>query len=1490
MNQDSLLFLIKKTSIRLFFSLIFLFVITEVQAQNGNQTIEFLLAPSIQPDLAMQPGKTGKQWKGRASNGVRSRKRDINPAFQEQGHLDKGQRLSLKIFEDIQVNALVEDHLFNINGTQITSAKIEDSQWGRVFIATTGDTVTAKVNIPEERQFFAIQKNSTDSSHYALELDPDKAQFDSIGVHEHVDVETIPLALLDPPMVSEDENLDATTVIDVMVVYTSGALASVNNSTAEMNNLIALGMAYGNDAHTNSGTGIYLNLVHSQRINYTDSGDRSTDHNWLKNDGDDSTYDVHALRDAHGADFVVMMVGDYASDGGIASLLANSGGDANVAYSVVTSPAFDSYTPVHEIGHNMGLSHADDQNYQAGPTPWYIDTHGFNQSSAGWHWHPVSNQKGYCSIMTYTDGSYFPGDGLSHTRVGLFSDPNISDHGLPSGHATRANNALVLRTLRNVYASYKQRPLSLTPVVIDYPAGGERLTAGSTYNILWDSSGITGNVKIDLFKDGVFNRSITASTLNDRVFSWTVPGDLSGYNYTIRISNLAESIMGESSGGFTINSTFYFEPLDSNPGFTTGSGWEFGIPVTIDNATYGGPDEAYTGTNIYDTNLDGAIFSTSTLTSNPIDCSDRTDVQLSFMAWFSMTSNFEARVEVSNDNTTWHTLYQKSDSWQTAWSRHSYDISAHADGEATVYLRWSHVKTGGSSSRSGMSVDDINLSGVEDITPVQIHFSDGSTFSPPAPLANSINNVIGKFVLTATDTGASLRGLSVDAPGTRQGVASMKLYRSTDGVFSPASDTLLATTVDGSTLTFSGFTTSIPTDGVTFFISMDLALNASGTVSASLGADSDINLDSGQLSANFSNAPLADSTSTITAISEISIKGNGIVIGDGDSTPRPADNTDFGIVNIASAHSAQSFLIENQGGKVLTLTGVPIVAISGAHAGDFSVLSQPASSITAGGSTTFQVSFDPSVAGERTATLIIANDDADENPYNFELKGTGLATPEIEISGNGTPINDGDSSPELSDHTDFGAISTESGNIVRTFLISNLGQATLNLTGNPRLLLSGDHASDFSISAYPDAQIAPAGSSSFQITFTPAAPGKRTTLLTLANDDQNENPYTFALQGTGLATPQMSITGNGVEIINGDTTPSFTDNSDFSQTDLLHGTATRIFTIVNSGTGVLELTGAPGYVAITGPHATDFTLTTSPEASIGSLGGASSFEVTFNPLATGQRNATLTIASNDSGNSPYSFAIQGTGGSYEEIEIQGNGTHIISGANSPSHMDHTLFTGVTVDADSSSRTFTIRNPGSKTLSLTGEYPHVSITGDSTDFKVTTAPSSSIAMDGGTSDFTVSFNPTAPGIRSAVLSIANSDGDENPYTFTVQGTGYALSSVRTLPVTSLTSSSAQFNGQLYEPGYPTPMAHGFVWNKVGNPDLNDHVINLGQISSSGSFAFNLQDLSPGTTYHYSSFATSSRGTFFGVPLTFTTPQKTFCFPIQVNSGATILICM
>lgn len=129
---------------------------------------------------------------------------------------------------------------------------------------------------------------------------------------------------------------------------------------------------------------------------------------------------------------------------------------------------------------------------------------------------------------------------------------------------------------------------------------------------------------------------------------------------------------------------------------------------------------------------------------------------------------------------------------------------------------------------------------------------------------------------------------------------------------------------------------------------------------------------------------------TTTAVSEINVQGNSVNISDGDSSPTTADYTDFGTSNVGIP-IINSFVIQNTGAGTLNLTGAsPYVLIGGSNASDFAVTVNPVTPIAAlTGSTTFEITFTPSASGLRTATLSIANNDPNENPYDFTIQGTG---------------------------------------------------------------------------------------------------------------------------------------------------------------------------------------------------------------------------------------------------------------------------------------------------------------------------------------------------------------------------------------------------------------------------------------------------------------------------------------------------------------------
>ncbi len=495
---------------------------------------------------------------------------------------------------------------------------------------------------------------------------------------------------------------------------------------------------------------------------------------------------------------------------------------------------------------------------------------------------------------------------------------------------------------------------------------------------------------------------------------------------------------------------------------------------------------------------------------------------------------------------------------------------------------------------------------------------------------------------------------------------------------------------------------------------------------------------------------------------EMDVEGNGVSIADGDASPDAGEHTDFGNVNVGSSLD-RTFTIQNEGTDTLNLTDFP-TAVTLSGSGDFSVQTQPsAGSIAAGGGDlTFVVRCTPSAAGAVTTTVSIANNDADENPYDFGLSCTGVVVPAPEIDVQrpaSTSIADGGT-------VDLGNHDTGSATLLFT-LDNSAGTAQLSVSGVSASNLT--NVSNFALNSTTPIDIPAGETGTFEISFDIDSEAAFSLEIDVANDDSDENPYDILISGTGAAAPEMDVEGNDKVIYSGDISPDTADHTDFGNVDTSGATVTRTFVIKNTGTNDLTLSDSP-IVTIGGTHASDFTLTADATTPV-TGGDQTTFKITFDPSDSGVREATISIANNDGDENPYTFDIQGTGtGAAPEMDVLGNSISIASGDTSPDAADQTDFGSADVATGLVTYTFTIQNSGSVDLNLSGS-PIVTIGGThAADFILNTDATTPVASGGGTTTFQISFDPSDSGLREATVSIANDDNDENPYTFSIQGTG------------------------------------------------------------------------------------------------------------------------
>jgi len=129
---------------------------------------------------------------------------------------------------------------------------------------------------------------------------------------------------------------------------------------------------------------------------------------------------------------------------------------------------------------------------------------------------------------------------------------------------------------------------------------------------------------------------------------------------------------------------------------------------------------------------------------------------------------------------------------------------------------------------------------------------------------------------------------------------------------------------------------------------------------------------------------------------------------------------------------------------------------------------------------------------------------------------------EMNVKQNLTNIADGGS-------YDFGNIVSGSSSGAITFTIENLGAADLTLSGTPKIVISGADASYFVVNqSSVTSPVVPAGSTTFTITFNPTAVISYSAQISISNDDSDESPYNFIINGTGAKIPQTITDFNAI--------------------------------------------------------------------------------------------------------------------------------------------------------------------------------------------------------------------------------------------------------------------------------------------------------------------------------------------------------------------------
>jgi len=98
---------------------------------------------------------------------------------------------------------------------------------------------------------------------------------------------------------------------------------------------------------------------------------------------------------------------------------------------------------------------------------------------------------------------------------------------------------------------YAATAVVMPAVSVTAPNGGETWLAGSTQNVTWTQVSMTGNVSVDLYKGGVYQRTLGTPEVTAEVLPWTISGsETSGADYRVRIWQ--DGVSDDSDADFSV--------------------------------------------------------------------------------------------------------------------------------------------------------------------------------------------------------------------------------------------------------------------------------------------------------------------------------------------------------------------------------------------------------------------------------------------------------------------------------------------------------------------------------------------------------------------------------------------------------------------------------------------------------------------------------------------------------------------------------------------------------------------------------------------------------------------------------------------------------------------------------------------------------------------------------------------------------------------------
>ncbi|MFN7563592.1 MAG: choice-of-anchor D domain-containing protein, partial [Prosthecobacter sp.] len=417
--------------------------------------------------------------------------------------------------------------------------------------------------------------------------------------------------------------------------------------------------------------------------------------------------------------------------------------------------------------------------------------------------------------------------------------------------------------------------------------------------------------------------------------------------------------------------------------------------------------------------------------------------------------------------------------------------------------------------------------------------------------------------------------------------------------------------------------------------------------------------------------------------------------------------------------------------------------------------------IPAGAQASFQVALFNLVAGSYASKLTITTNDSNENPTVINFTGTVNADPtpvEIAVSTGGNDVPTGSTvsygnqltgtnttKDYLISNTGTGELRITSWSLalppvptvsVATTTVSGSATGLVTSAANlaPGMVVSGPFPSGttivsiagtsvtfsaaatstvtnanlvyyvggtsatvqaFRVEGGVPVSIPAGGSATLRLAYQPLQAGDHAAIFRAFNNDANENPFVINL--SGHADANQNPGDIALSLSSGDV--ALNSTIDWGEAPV-NTMTTKTFTITNSGTGDLRLTGfscLPVQPTVSTTTPTYFLYgsipsTTAPIAP----GGTASFTMMFRPSAAGTvYKALMTVSSTDPDEGSYKVNLQGTGAAntnpVPDIEVLVNGGVVASGG--------TFAFGNSNSGVLNQKSLTIRNVGAATLTV-----------------------------------------------------------------------------------------------------------------------------------------------------------------------------------------------